>query len=106
MDNKKVYIGIDVGKDWLDFAVAGNNKITRFGNHDQGIGKIVEQIDLLNPRLVAVEASGGYESAFVNTLRGTKQSFFFLKSFFAFFVVFVVNLLSIQIRATHSAACG
>ena len=26
MDNKKVYIGIDVGKDWLDFAVAGNQK--------------------------------------------------------------------------------
>lgn len=73
MDSKKVYIGIDVGKDWLDFAVAGNNKITRFGNHDQGIEKIVEQIDLLNPRLVAVEASGGYESAFVNTLMVKKQ---------------------------------
>ncbi|HAF48686.1 MAG TPA: IS110 family transposase [Anaerolineaceae bacterium] len=73
MDNKKVYVGIDVGKDWLDFAVAGNNKITRFGNHDEGIEKVVEQIDLLNPRLVAVEASGGYESAFVNTLMVKKQ---------------------------------
>jgi transposase len=73
MDNKKVYVGVDVGKDWLDFAVAGINKITRFGNHNEGIGKMVEQIDLLNPRLIAVEASGGYEIAFVNTLMIEKQ---------------------------------
>lgn len=68
MDSKKVYVGVDVGKDWLDFAVAGINKITRFGNHDEGIGKMVEQINLLNPRLIAVEASGGYEAAFVDAL--------------------------------------
>jgi len=34
---------------------------------------MVEQINLLNPRLIAVEASGGYESAFVNTLIIEKQ---------------------------------
>ena len=73
MDNKKGYVGIDVGKEWLDFAVAGINKITRFGNHDEGIRKIVEKIDLLEPKLVAVEASGGYESAFVNMLMVNKR---------------------------------
>jgi hypothetical protein len=26
IDSKKVYVGIDVRKDWLDFAVAGNQK--------------------------------------------------------------------------------
>jgi len=73
MDTKKVYVGVDVGKDWLDFAVAGINKITRFSNHNEGIGKMVEHINLLNPRLVAVEASGGYETAFVNSLMIEKQ---------------------------------
>jgi transposase len=66
MNTTSAYVGIDVGKDWLDVAVAGNNEIVRFGNHDEGIKKLVEQIHLLQPRLIAVEASGGYELAFVN----------------------------------------
>jgi transposase len=48
--------------------VSGKNEITRFGNHDEGIEKLVGQIHQMQPRLVAVEASGGYESAFVNAL--------------------------------------
>jgi hypothetical protein len=68
MNNKHVYGGIDVGKDWLDFAVDGIDKITRFGNHPEGISKLVQQIESLQPKLIAVEASGGYENAFVDTL--------------------------------------
>jgi len=68
MNTTIAYVGIDVGKDWLDVAVSGKNEITRFGNHDEGIEKLVGQIHQMQPRLVAVEASGGYESAFVNAL--------------------------------------
>jgi len=68
MGTKKVYVGIDVGKDWLDFAVAGIDRITRFGNHHQGIVKLVAQMEGLQPHLIAVEASGGYEAAFVDAL--------------------------------------
>jgi len=71
MTNKNLFIGIDVGKDWLDFSIAGTNKIVRYGNHTDGISKLLEQISLLEPKLIAVEASGGYESGFVNELLQT-----------------------------------
>jgi len=71
MTNKNLFIGIDVGKDWLDFSIAGTNKIVRYGNHTDGISKLLEQISLLEPKLIAVEASGGYESDFVNELLQT-----------------------------------
>lgn len=73
MGTKKVYVGIDVGKDWLDFAVAGIDKISRYGNHTQGIGKLAAKMEGLQPTLIAVEASGGYEAAFVDTLMLNKQ---------------------------------
>jgi transposase len=68
MSTKQVYVGIDVGKDWLDLALAGTDKISRYGNHRQGIGKLVAIMEGLQPTLIAVEASGGYESAFVDAL--------------------------------------
>ena len=73
MGTKKVYVGIDVGKDWLDFAVAGIDKIFRYGNHSQGIEKLAAIMDSLQPKLIAVEASGGYEAAFVDALMLNKQ---------------------------------
>lgn len=73
MSNKHVYVGIDVGKDWLDFAVNGIDKITRFGNHPEGISRLVQRIESLQPKLIAVEASGGYENAFVETLMVKSQ---------------------------------
>lgn len=73
MGTKKVYVGIDVGKDWLDFAVAGIDKIYRYGNHTQGIEKLAAIMDSLQPKLIAVEASGGYEAAFVDALMLNKQ---------------------------------
>lgn len=68
MGTKKVYVGIDVGKDWLDFAVSGIDKIYRYGNHTQGIEKLAAIMDDLQPTLIAVEASGGYEATFVDAL--------------------------------------
>ena len=73
MGTKKVYVGIDVGKDWLDFAVAGIDKIFRYGNHSQGIEKLAAIMDGLQPKLIAVEASGGYEAAFVDVLMLNNQ---------------------------------
>jgi transposase len=68
MNSKEKYVGIDVGKDWLDFAICGTNNIIRHENHNLGISKLIEQIDRVQPKLIAVEASGGYELAFVNAL--------------------------------------
>lgn len=74
MNTKNAFVGIDVGKDWLDFAVTGNEKITRFGNNISGIEELIDQIQLLQPELVAVEASGGYELACVNALMLKSQN--------------------------------
>ena len=68
MSGKEKYIGIDVGKNWLDFAIAGDNNIIRYENHNLGISKLIEKMDQVQPKLIAVEASGGYELAFVNAL--------------------------------------
>lgn len=68
MSTKNVYIGIDVGKKNLDIAVAGRDKITRYGNHGDGIEDLMDQIEQLHPKLITVEASGGYELAFVEAL--------------------------------------
>ncbi len=68
MRTKSNYVGIDVGKDNLDFAVAGIEKITRFDNRASGIEALIRQIDHLQPKLIAVEASGGYETTFVEAL--------------------------------------
>lgn len=68
MNSKEKYVGIDVGKDWLDFAICGTNNIIRYENHNLGITNLIEQMDRVQPKLIAVEASGGYELAFVNAL--------------------------------------
>lgn len=76
MSHKNIYIGIDVGKESLDFAVAGIDRITRFDNRAAGIEALITQINHLQPQLIAVEASGGYEKAFVEALmvRGHRVS--------------------------------
>ncbi|MCB2214185.1 IS110 family transposase [bacterium] len=68
MSHKKMYVGIDVGKENLDFAIAGIDKITRYDNRKPGIATLVSVMDDLQPSLIAVEASGGYELAFVEAL--------------------------------------
>lgn len=68
MKNDKVYAGIDVGKTWLDIAVWGIDTVTRYQNDRLGIEAMVVFMDQLRPELIAVEASGGYESELVETL--------------------------------------
>lgn len=68
MKAKEIYIGIDVGKDWLDFAVCGNDWKKRFGNHKEGIEKLIASLDKLDEKLIVVGASGGYETSLVNSL--------------------------------------
>ncbi len=68
MSHRNTYVGIDVGKENLDFAVAGIDKITRYDNRKLGIARLVSAMDDLQPSLIAVEASGGYELAFVEAL--------------------------------------
>jgi transposase len=68
MTTSRDYIGIDVGKTWLDQAVYGRQGTERVGNDARGIGQLVAQLGRQLPQLVVVEASGGYEQGLVSAL--------------------------------------
>lgn len=64
----EVYVGIDVAKDKLDVATWGEKGCPELSNSKRGIAKLVKQMLVLGPKLIVVEATGGYEEAVVLAL--------------------------------------
>jgi transposase len=62
------YVGIDVSKDKLDVAVVGHKQVVQVSNTKKGIAKWVTEMLKLTPKLIVVEATGGYEEAVVLAL--------------------------------------
>lgn len=62
------YVGIDVSKDKLDVAVLGGKQEWQVDNNAIGIVELVKQMQGLQPDLVVVEATGGYQRAVVDAL--------------------------------------
>jgi transposase len=62
------YVGIDVSKDRLDIAVLGEGRVWQVNNTQEGIAQLVQQMQALQPELIVVEATGGYQRAVVETL--------------------------------------
>lgn len=60
MANKRI-VGIDVAKDWLDIAIAGERKVERIINNCEAIEAWLERAGLQNLALIAFEPTGGYE---------------------------------------------
>src|SRR5690242_7140047 len=56
-------VGIDVSKAHLDLAVHQQGTPQRLANDADGIASLVTQLADLAPRLVVLEATGGYEAA-------------------------------------------
>ena len=54
-------VGIDVGKFWLDVNRHGFEEVQRFSNAAEGWGKLILFLKELEPAVVAMEATGGYE---------------------------------------------
>ena len=65
---QEAYVGIDVGKTWLDVAVYGDDIVWHVSNDEEGVLKIWARMKELKPKLIAVEATGGYEQLLVRTL--------------------------------------
>ena len=65
MSNTQKYIGIDVGKDWLDVACFGEAEVRQVPNTSEGFCQIVAWLRVWKPALVVVEATGGYEQPLV-----------------------------------------
>ena len=59
------YVGIDVAKDKLDIAVLGQKATSEAFNTKRGIAALVKKMCQLDPKLIVVEATGGYEEALV-----------------------------------------
>ena len=62
------YVGIDVSKDRLDVAVLGEERVWQVDNTQEGINELVKWMVELNPELIVVEATGGYQRAVVEAL--------------------------------------
>jgi transposase len=68
MEGAKVYIGVDIGKDYLEVAAEGSCR--RFGNDARGHKELVSWLKKLPSSVqVICEASGGYERELVKRLQ-------------------------------------
>src|SRR5512147_2360290 len=66
--SSETYVGIDVSKDRLDVAVLGEKQEKQVDNTSQNIAQLVEWLQGLQPELIVVEATGGYQRAVVEAL--------------------------------------
>jgi transposase len=89
--SSETYVGIDVSKDRLDVAVLGEEQEKQVDNSTQGIAQLVVWMLELQPKLIVVEATGGYQRAVVEAL------------FWTGLVVAVVNPARVR---QFARACG
>ena len=57
-----VFVGIDVSKACLDVAVRPSGEVWRFSNDEDGFAELLERLKPVAPRLVVLEATGGYQA--------------------------------------------
>jgi transposase len=68
MSEKDVFIGIDVSKHNLDVAVFGSGQFLTFSNTEDGISMMKDFIASKQPRLIVMEATGGFEKGALRVL--------------------------------------
>jgi len=62
------FVGIDVSKAWLDVAVHDSPEVFRVSNADDGIASLIESMKKLEPNLIVLEPTGGFEMLVVAEL--------------------------------------
>jgi len=62
------FVGIDVSKSWVDVHVRPDRSAFRCGTDGDGLAELTRRLCPLSPRLIVMEASGGYESIVAVTL--------------------------------------
>jgi transposase len=63
-----MFVGIDVGKRYVDVSFGGEGKVEQFPNDDEGIGQILSRLQGLKVEKVVLEASGGYQRQLLASL--------------------------------------
>jgi len=70
MDESGVIVGIDVSKDRLDVHVLPTDGVFAVARDGEGLIELVERLKALSPALVAVEATGGFETTTAAAVAG------------------------------------
>lgn len=65
-----IYVGIDVSKDRLDVHVRPGGEAFAVARNGKGLEELVERLRALAPALVAVEATGGFETIVAAAIAG------------------------------------
>lgn len=68
--SEPVYVGIDVAKNSFEVAVSGQVQTCSLSNDDTGYAQLCQWLVPLAPRLVLLEATGGYEQDLALALAG------------------------------------
>ena len=63
-----VFVGMDVAKDRLDICVRPSGETFAVTRDGQGLERLVERLRAFSPALVALEATGGYETVVASAL--------------------------------------
>lgn len=66
------FIGIDIAKHTFDLNCLAKQQVQQFENNTKGIRKAVKFITKLRPKLVVMEATGGYEALLAAELHAAK----------------------------------
>lgn len=69
IDHSMVCAGIDIGKQWLDCAIANHKGSRRFANSEQGHKDLLDWCHERGVERAGLEASGGYERGILKALR-------------------------------------
>jgi transposase len=64
------YVGIDVSKDRLDVHAQPSGEAFFVARDDKGLAALLERLRGLSPKLIAVEATGGYENVVAAAIGG------------------------------------
>ena len=67
-DPAEIFVGIDVSKARLDVAAHNQPSSWQAANTDAGIADLVKQMQAMNPKLIVLEATGGFELRLVAEL--------------------------------------
>jgi transposase len=67
-----IFVGIDVSKDRLDVHVRPSAEAFAVARDGKGLKELVERLSGLSPRLIAVEATGGFETIVAAAIAGAQ----------------------------------
>lgn len=68
METKDYFIGIDIAKAQLDMVVRPTGTHSTYPNNKAGIIEMVTQLKALKPKLIVMEATGGFEVPLASAL--------------------------------------